>query len=251
MLLIVNADDLGLREPINNEIFSLMEAGLVTSSTILANAPAFEHAAEISRRFPECSFGVHLNLTEFLPLSSSKELWPLLDENGCLSTKIFRTRPSRDLRSAIFQEWKLQVQRVLSAGVQLSHFDSHLHVHTLPRLFPVLKALQREFGIRKVRPTINLDQAGQRVLGLPLIKKRLFTAALKSVYRTRTPDGLSHFRVFHAALLAGRAPHFRHLELMVHPGASNGVYQNEVALLRSDWRRLLRSDTTMGSYHSL
>jgi predicted glycoside hydrolase/deacetylase ChbG (UPF0249 family) len=65
MLLIVNADDLGASEPINEEIFRLMESGLVTSATLMANAPAFHHAIKQIRHFPNCSFGVHLNLTAF------------------------------------------------------------------------------------------------------------------------------------------------------------------------------------------
>jgi len=38
-LIIVNADDLGGTVAINDAIFGLMEHGLVTSATILANAP--------------------------------------------------------------------------------------------------------------------------------------------------------------------------------------------------------------------
>jgi hypothetical protein len=37
MLLIVNADDLGASEAVNDETFALMESGLVTSATLMAN----------------------------------------------------------------------------------------------------------------------------------------------------------------------------------------------------------------------
>jgi predicted glycoside hydrolase/deacetylase ChbG (UPF0249 family) len=39
---------------------------------------SFEDAVKRSRRFPNCSFGVHLNLTSFAPLSSAKNLDPVL-----------------------------------------------------------------------------------------------------------------------------------------------------------------------------
>ncbi len=251
MLVIVNADDLGTSKPINDEIFALMESGLVTSATIIANAPAFEHAAKRIACFPNCSFGVHLNLTVFPPLSACGGLEPVLDENGRLSQKLLLTSISAGLRGALLRELTAQVQRTLEAGVPISHFDSHQHIHTIPGLFPVLKRLQRRFGIRKVRSTVNLLPVGQRMTALRSFKKWLFKVALRHSYTTASPEGLGDFRDFHTALRAGRFPWFRRLELMVHPGTSNPHYNEEVALLRSDWRRLLPSDVKLGSYHSV
>ena len=84
MLLIVNAEDLGGNVAINDASFALMEAGVVTSSTIIANGPAFEHAIAAIKQFPNCSFGVHLNLTVFPPLTASSGLAPVLDDYGRL-----------------------------------------------------------------------------------------------------------------------------------------------------------------------
>ena len=67
MRIIINADDLGISQEVNDAIFGLMAEGKVTSATILANGPAVEEAARRVAEFPECSFGVHLNLTEFKP----------------------------------------------------------------------------------------------------------------------------------------------------------------------------------------
>lgn len=251
MLLIVNADDLGTSKPINEEIFALMEAGLVTSATIIANAPAFEDAANRIGQFPNCSFGVHLNLTVFAPLTGCGGLDPILDEQGRLSQKLFVTNISGGLPEAALGELTAQVQRALEAGIPVSHFDSHHHVHTIPRLFPVLKRLQRRFGIRKVRSTINVLPAGQRMTGMRFLKKWSFNFALRHLYGTGSPEGLGDFRDFHTALRAGRIPQFRRLELMVHPGITNTSYNEEVSLLRSGWQRLLPPDVKLGNYHSL
>lgn len=251
MLLIVNADDLGTSQSINEETFALMESGLVTSATIIANAPAFEHAAERIANFPNCSFGVHLNLTVFPPLSTCGGLEPVLDGNGRLSQKLFHTSMSAGLRDSFLRELTAQVQRALEAGVPVSHFDSHQYVHTIPRLFPVLKRLERRFGIWKVRSTLNLLPAGERMTALRSFKKWCFGVALRHYYATASPDGLGHFRDFHAALRAGRFPRFRSLELMVHPGTSNPRYNEEVALLRSGWQGFLPPDVKLGSYHSI
>jgi predicted glycoside hydrolase/deacetylase ChbG (UPF0249 family) len=251
MLLIVNADDLGTDEPINDETFALMASGHVTSATVIANAPAFEHAVARIKRFPNCSFGVHLNLTVFRPLSAPAGLKPVLDETGCLSSKLFGASIGPDLRDALLGELTAQVERARDAGVAVSHFDSHEHIHTLPKLFPLLKALQRRFGIRKVRPTINLLPPGKRMTALRALKKRVFNLALRYDYATASPEGLGDFRDFHAAVKTGQIPRFRRLELMVHPGTTSALYKDEIGLLRSDWQGLLPSSVTLGNYHSV
>jgi chitin disaccharide deacetylase len=82
MLLIINAEDLGADPRINDETFALMDTGLVTSTSVIANGPAFAQAAAKIGEYPHCSFAVHLNLTAFQPLTSSSHLSPILDERG-------------------------------------------------------------------------------------------------------------------------------------------------------------------------
>ena len=65
MEVIVNADDLGMTPETNKAIFESMEQGSVTSATLLANGPFVEEACDQLSRFPHCSFGAHLNVTEF------------------------------------------------------------------------------------------------------------------------------------------------------------------------------------------
>lgn len=251
MLIIINADDLGATGEVNDSIFSLIEAGLVTSSTLMANGPGFEHAVERIPNFPHCSFGIHLNLSVFAPLTDPSALAPVLDLNGCLSQRFFQTRLSGRLRAALHEELRAQVRRVFDAGVPVSHFDSHQHIHTIPSLFPILKSLQREFKIYKVRSTINLLPAAQ-TLSLPrLVKKQLFRIALSHMPRTRITSGLGDFRYFHAALTQGDCPRFDSLELMVHPGATSPGYCAEIEMLRSGWNHLLPADATFGNYHAL
>ena len=251
MLIIVSAEDLGTESALNDEIFALIEAKAVTSATVIANAPAFAQAAKVIAQFPECSFGVHLNLTVFPPLRPSPQLEPILDENGSLSPKLFKTQITSQLQRAAFDELTAQVERALVAGIPVSHFDSHQHIHTLPKLFPVLKALQRRFGIRRVRSTINLLPPGQRLSPIRWFKKRLFCHALRWHYRTASPEGLGEFRDFYAGLESGQLPRFRELELIVHPGTTAPTYMHEVALLRSDWRRRLPSGIAFGNYYSI
>src|SRR5579875_1930503 len=244
MAVIINADDLGISEEVNAAIFDLMERGAVTSATLIANAPAFESAALRARSFPSCSFRIHLNASEFHPLTRHPDLRPLLDGTGCFHGDAIRaTTITSALKRAVFEEWSAQISRLIGLGLKPTHIDSHHHVHTIPSLFPVLKRLQARYAIRKVRISKNIYGSRQSVSPQVLVKKRLWNLALKHIYRTRTTNGFTSFIEYHELIQNGsidlRASGNRRknatVELMVHPGNSGEIYRNEIAILHSGW----------------
>ena len=87
MKVIINADDFGLNGNVNDSILELISRRRITSATLISNAPAVEHAIKMIRRNGHhCSFGVHLNLTQFEPLTPIRDrgiLSACLDDNGC------------------------------------------------------------------------------------------------------------------------------------------------------------------------
>jgi predicted glycoside hydrolase/deacetylase ChbG (UPF0249 family) len=230
--IIVNADDLGMNVEVNAAIFALMAEGRLPSATILANGPTFAEAAQHAASFPQCSFGVHLNLTEFEPLTAGSGARAITNHAGVMSREIERATLSRQLLRAMYDEWCAQIDRAASAGIRVSHVDSHHHVHTIPTAFPVLKAVQRRYGIRAVRLSKNLYAADQPCPRGLLFKKRVFNGALRSLYRTRTTDAFTEFLTF-ARLSPAATASCRSVEAMVHPGASYAG--PEMDLLRSDW----------------
>jgi predicted glycoside hydrolase/deacetylase ChbG (UPF0249 family) len=249
MLLIINADDLGVSESVNNETFALMQSGLITSATLIANAPAFEDAVRNSKKFPHCSFGVHLNLSVFPPLSRSKYLEAALC-GGQLCRETLRKHLSVELRSAMEQELMMQVQRVVDAGIPVSHFDSHHFMHASSEVFPMLKAVQKRFGVRKLRSTVQV-LSPQQMSRSEVLKNKLLNVAHRRWYRTLTPDGWCSFHCFHAALFKKEPPQLGSLELMVHPGTDDTGYAQEIGLLRSHWQETLPPNAALGSYHLL
>jgi predicted glycoside hydrolase/deacetylase ChbG (UPF0249 family) len=229
MRLIINADDLGRSSRVNKAIFDLMTRGLVTSATILANGPACQECLGLIPGYPSCSFGIHLNITEFQPLTSNAALGPLLDSRGQLSLEKYQGASlGRALREAIYQEWWTQVERLQAHGLKVSHLDSHHDVHTDPRLFLILKRLQRAWGIRKVRiaPNISLEHK------MAFRKNRLWNLALRYFYPTVTTSGLADFATFlQAPEEIGRR--YPSAELVVHPGHPR--FAAETRALQSPW----------------
>src|SRR5262252_627814 len=94
---------------VNEATFDLMSRGRISSATLLANAPAAREAARRAVSFPECSFGVHLNLTQFEPLTSGAGARLLVDERGQM-TRANETAPAGAERlMAIYDEACAQV----------------------------------------------------------------------------------------------------------------------------------------------
>jgi len=100
MQVIVNADDLGMSANVNEAIFELIAAGRISSATLMANGPAMREAAARLHLFPHCSFGVHLNLTQFQPLTGGDGAKVLTNGSGQLSRDIETASPTMAPRAA-------------------------------------------------------------------------------------------------------------------------------------------------------
>jgi chitin disaccharide deacetylase len=247
--IIVNADDLGISREVNAATFDLIAKGRIRSATIMANAPATREAARQAAWFPACSFGVHLNLTLFEPLTAGAGARLLVDERGQMSRANERARPGLDRLRAVYQELCAQIERIASLGVRISHLDSHNHVHTRsPLVFPALKEVQRRYHIRRVRLSKNFYAPDTPCAPNLLWKKRAYNWALQSIYFTHTTDVFTEFLTWHRAA-AARQRSIGCIELMVHPGAAYAA--EETAILDSDWTARLHPRPRLISYAQL
>lgn len=243
---IVNADDLGASRSVNNAIFDMIKHGHVTSSTILANGPQVDHALAQLVNFPQASFGIHLNLTEFRPISGPEGLGSLLNSNGEFHGRLSQVQFRKESYKAVSRELTAQIEYLRGKGVSISHFDSHHHVHTLPSLFPVIKYLQAKSNIRRARISWNVYDEARRPSPVLFTKKRLYNSALRNFVRTATVRGFSDLPAFIENAKSGRLSHGTY-EIMVHPGTSN----EEDALLTSAWKSHLSCSIQMINYLQL
>lgn len=229
--MIVNADDLGMDESVNDATFAALDAGLVTSATILANGEGFADAVRRVRDYPHVSFGVHLNATEFLPLRDDPRLLPLLDGDGRFDRKFFSTPMNRDLATALLLEWEAQVRRVRQTGVTVTHLDSHHLVHTTWRALPILKELQRRTRIPRIRTIKNLVpdmHTPRRRLGN--LKRLAWRQRVQWGYPAHMVEGMAEFAIVWDLHERGKLP-FSRVEAMVHP--AHPRYADETEQLRA------------------
>src|SRR3984957_10042306 len=80
--LILNADDFGLTPGVNRAIAELHQAGALTSATLMATGPAFDDAVAIAHAHPSLGVGLHIVLTDGLPVSRPASISTLLGPDG-------------------------------------------------------------------------------------------------------------------------------------------------------------------------
>ncbi|MGC2448365.1 MAG: ChbG/HpnK family deacetylase [Candidatus Sulfotelmatobacter sp.] len=152
--LIINADDLGFTSGVNRAIIQGHTHGVVTSSTLMANGPAFAEAVELSKTAPRLSIGCHVVLIDGGPLLEPGRI-PSLTNAGRFreGLKAFAARAltSRMDPAEIEAEASAQIRTIQSAGITLSHFDTHKHTHLFPQVLRPLLRAAAACGIKAVR----------------------------------------------------------------------------------------------------
>lgn len=147
MKLIVNADDFGLSRGVNYGIVDAHELGIVTSTTMLTNMPATDHAFQLLERYPHLQVGVHLTLSCGAPLTSNCPT--LINQQGefRLTSQYPRLKEHEINVKEVEAEWEAQIQQFYKRGITPSHLDSHHHVHTWEPVIPVIKQLAQKYDL--------------------------------------------------------------------------------------------------------
>ena len=263
MKIIINADDFGISHEVNTRIINCIRHNTISSTTIMANAPAFQEAIEYALQDPSVSYGVHLNLIQFHPLTDETifRKYGIVDDCGdFIEGAIFALdNISDELKQAIFQEWDAQISKVKESGIIPSHIDSHQHTHAIYALMDVVTKLMKKHGITKVRrslvpsirlmlnvkqeETVHLDKSKAVVKKRQnIILRRL--NLIKVIFRTSKwnrcmgkqfllTNSFYAYRTFywHSDVLVRRVAG-QTIELMVHPGLP--AFESESKVLESN-----------------
>ncbi len=151
--LIINADDFGLTAGVNRAIVACHNAATVSSATLMANSQAFDDAVLLAKANPRLGIGCHTMLIDGEPLTAAASL--LGEVPGRFRTKISdfarAAWAKRFAPDEIAAEALAQMRKIQSAGVALTHFDTHKHTHMFPSVLAPLLRAAKEAGVRAVR----------------------------------------------------------------------------------------------------
>lgn len=155
--MIINADDFGLTDGVNQAILDLNRKGRVTSTSVMVNHLMHQNL-KVPDNLPELiGLGIHLNLTSGAPILPPEDISTLVGTDGCFSSveAIFEKTSTYNLMQ-IEKEWRAQIISFVIKFGRPDHLDSHHHVHLLPRLFELFITLAGELQI-PVRMPITPD----------------------------------------------------------------------------------------------
>lgn len=143
--LIINADDFGYCKSVNYGIISSHLDGIVTSTTMMANMPGFEHGVKLLKEVKTLGCGVHMTLSCNKPLNDN--LKTLVDEHGMFFRQVKeKVIESIDL-DELYIEFCSQIDKVIEYGIDITHLDSHHHVHTIEKFQDVIKAIVDKYKL--------------------------------------------------------------------------------------------------------
>jgi len=152
---ILNADDFGLSKDINRAVLEGYQAGLLKSVSLVANGEAFADAIEnVLTKCPDLGVGIHLNIIEGKSLC--EDLNTLTDEKGVFNNSYIQlliksyNPKETEFFEELEREFRLQIEKVLSK-TPVTHIDSHVHIHSIPKIFDMVCRLAKEYGIKQVR----------------------------------------------------------------------------------------------------
>jgi predicted glycoside hydrolase/deacetylase ChbG (UPF0249 family) len=240
--LIVNADDLGMTEGVNRAIFTAHANGIVTNTSLMAVGNAFDHAVRGAREHPTLGIGVHLCLHDEKPVLDRSKIPSLVATDGHmppLSLAVRRIVLGKLDPNEIEAEYSAQVSRIRDAGIDITHLDSHCHLHAFPSIARAVRRVAAKFGIQCLRRAESLRPSdylhsppGRYPVSMLITSMSLLSYVgvhptwcspdrFVGMVRSGTVDADWIVRVVRS-LVPGRVT-----ELMVHPGDGSALYGNE------------------------
>ena len=244
--LIINADDFGIELSVSKGIAHCVEKGLINSFSVLPFADPLhdELLKSIIAQYPKVKVGSHLSLLgPSLQTSEVNETTALVENPNHYQDFMKLYLTGRYPSGRIYREWKAQIlflAKYLGGPSRLAHLDSHQHIHMLPGIWQVAVALQREFGIPRLRIPYEslLRSLGYKFpFGLALQALAAYRAAGRRLPEQKVRRLLGFFTSTNFTLEANRKaleqvtvhPELD-FELMVHPALRPDAMQaNSVA----------------------
>ena len=236
-ILIINADDFGLLPEVNQGIIECFEAGSITSTTLMVNTQGATDAVELAQKHPVLGVGLHFNLTQGKPIRSPVDIPSLVDDSGNFHNRsrfekkmiLGKIQPN-DLK----REFTAQCDRFGELGLEMTHIDSHHHIHVFPSIFKIVSNYARKVSLPLRVPWVSYGFLGPtiRIKSLRSLLKKLLlkclTLKLKngSLSGIRTPDTFLSIHDYIPFPLRIEYRHYSNLinsapvgttEMMVHP----------------------------------
>lgn len=153
--LIINVDDYGWSEGVNEAVCRLHDLGVVTSTSLMVAGAALEDGLRRLESRPKLAVGLHVALVAAPAVLPREGVRNITDERGWLSGGHARAGLRYTLHPTCREEMRREVAAQFGAfarlGVPWSHVDSHRHFHLTPVLFGEMLQHARKYRVPAFR----------------------------------------------------------------------------------------------------
>jgi predicted glycoside hydrolase/deacetylase ChbG (UPF0249 family) len=138
---LIRCDDIGMCHSVNVAAERVLKTGIPVSMSVMVPCPWFTEAADMLKKYPNVSIGIHLVLNSewknyrWGPVTGAQAVPSLVDSLG----NFFPTRATlvanNPKLSEIETELRAQIEKALRAGLKIDYLDYHMGaaVETLER----------------------------------------------------------------------------------------------------------------------
>lgn len=231
---IFNADDFGISKGVNAAIEKAYNEGILNSASLMINQSYASEALKAAKKMQNLELGLHINLTNEKPAANVKDI-PLLVgkdgkfKNGFVNLLILSFLHPEKLAEQVEIEVRAQIEKYLQNSLKLSHLDSHRHVHLIPVIFKVVRKLQKEFEVGRIRVmnenalnTIRQNKSKSYLFDGGIIK--YFLLRLLSFFNGYKSDVYFYTILYTCKISAAQFENvkipkgYKAVEIMIHPG---------------------------------
>lgn len=171
----------------------------------------FDETVDFIHSNPEIiNIGLHGNFAEGKPVTNFK-YHEFLDANGCWNlarTGKIAQLLNNEIKAAFATELNAQMEKALAGKINITHIDSHLHLHTLPSFYNMYIDLAKRHKLK-----LRLAQTYREGSYPKFLYRRFLNSKIKSNHIAHSDyfETVDKFLSFGDQHPAGKT------EIMVHP----------------------------------
>lgn len=239
---LIRCDDIGMCHAVNMAAKEVLETGIPVSMSVMVPCPWFAEGAELLKRYPNVSVGIHLTLNaewkqyRWGPVAGKGAVPSLVDPQGDFfpsRSALFANGPKL---SEIETELRAQIDKALKAGLKVDYLDYHMGAAMqTAETRAIVEKLAGEYGLAISRYFDEVDVEGG--YSAPVTNK---LDTLSAKLRGLTPGGTKLF-VFHIGM---DTPEMRAMEDLNPSGPKEMSRHREAelkALVSPEFQSLLKS----------
>lgn len=224
---LINADDFGLSEEVNEAIIYGFQQGLLDRTSLMVNMPFCDDAVRKARQYGfDDKVGLHLNLVQGTPLTEPIKNTFLCNQQGVFDDRVMKKAIHRLFlgekeKGAVKIEIDAQIEKYIGLNIGQKHIDSHRHAHVAPSIFPLVVESFKQYNFCSMRLARNIPK--NEIGGLKrLLKSSINRQILNLNVRNQEIMCFGSMTDVEKEIKNGRTN--SNIEVMVHPVMKNGKF---------------------------